>query len=476
MRSPFKSLRWRLQAWHGLILLVVIAACCATAYQLAWNYQSRRIDRDLRRFERTLLRGLFDEVREGANIEMIRTPEKLPELLRSGALRVTDDISSVFSGTEPGYAYFAIFDPEGRLLLASDNLPADVVFHPFLRDPDGPPDRFRPQKNRREIIGGPPDGAQLIIGKDIQPEMQELRRLVLSLVFAGLTVWLLGLLGGWWLAGRAMRPIARISDIATRIAADNLAERIDQAGTDDELDALAGILNQTFDRLHAAFERQRQFTADASHELRTPVTILLTETQRILKRPRSSEEYQEALATCRDAAIRMRSLTEALLLLARQEDATTSHEPCDLSVVAAEALKRLAPLAVERSIKLSSTLDPAPCLGDAPALAILFDNLISNAITHHHGEGNVWIETRREPDGTACFHVIDDGLGIAPEDLPQLFERFYRVDKARNARDGHSGLGLAIARSIAESHKGHLSVESQLGQGTTFTFRLPSAV
>lgn len=471
MPSFFHSIRWRLQAWHGLILLIVIGGLCLTVRQLALDSQSRRIDRDLERLERRLFRGMFHSFAQVDEAERPGNPEETLEYLRRHELELPNDTAETFQGDDPGYAYFAVVAPDGEVVASSPNFPG-LDLNWFEETKSRESEKNRIVSHRRETIGGRPDSLRSVVGRNIQPELDELQRLTLSVVSAGLGVWALGLIGGWWLASRAIRPISAISATASRIAEGNLDDRIDTRGTDNELDQLAKVLNQTFERLAATFERQRRFTADASHELRTPVTILLSETQRILRRERSTEEYREALQTCHDSANRMRELTESLLTLSRQEVSDAPHEPLDLAEIVSKTLHQLAPLASEKSIQIETDLQPANCSGDPAALAILASNLLSNAIQHQSANGSVTLATRIE-DGQAILQVSDTGPGIAAEDLPHIFDRFYRADKARTGTSGHTGLGLAIAKTIADKHQASLGVSSDPGEGTTFTLALP---
>ena len=300
-----------------------------------------------------------------------------------------------------------------------------------------------------------------------------LRQLGLQITAAGALLWSLGLLGGWWLAGRAIQPIETISRTASRIAGGRLSERIDIAGTDNELTRLSQVLNDTFDRLAAGIERQRTFTADASHELRTPLTVILSETSRGLKRERNSEEYQEIISNCSHAAVRMRALVESLLLLARQDGSPEpAREPVDLSIVAAESVRLLQPLADQHGIRIRTTLEPAICPADATAISIVAGNLLSNAISHQPAGGETTVVVFQR-GGHAVLEISDAGPGIDAAHLPRLFDRFYRVDPARGPASGHSGLGLAIVKAIVENHHGQVEVESTPGAGSTFRVRLP---
>lgn len=475
MSSLLHSIRWRVQAWHAVLLLGVILAFCGAAARLGWTNQLARAERHIQHAERTLVRGLVDTMSTtpGANWSGPPSPTRLSEFLRFARPVVPASAAAMFAGQEPGYAYFVFYDADGRILLQSANLPADLATRPTVAEFK---DDWRTVGARRETLHRNPEGSSNITGADLTPEREELWRFTWSLGLAGLGVWALGLLGGWWLAGRAIRPIQDISITATRIAEGNLAERIDTTGGDSELDQLGRVLNTTFDRLQAAVERQKQFTADASHELKTPVTILLAETQRALKRERSPEEYRAALGTCQTAAERMRRLTESLLLLARQEAGVdVPRERCDLAALLRDTIEHLRPLATERQLTLETNLQPAACLGEAAALSILISNLIANALQHHdRAGGRVRVACATEA-GQVLLTVVDDGPGIPPERLSRLFERFYRADTARTGGSGHTGLGLAIARAIVQNHGGTITAANEPGRGARFTAQLPAA-
>ena len=479
MTSLFHSIRWQVQAWHALILLLVIAAFCVTAHQLLWDNQLRRIDKELSVTERTVVRGLMRAAETAANGGVPPPAGNPPSLKPSefiehlGRLSLPADVASRFEGSEPGYVYYTLHHADGRILQQSPNAPPGIVTLPAPAADIV--EEARTVEHRREFARSSYHGLCGVIGRDITPELEERRRFAWSLAAFGLGIWALGLIGGWWISGRAIRPIQTISETASRIAEGNLLERISTDGARSELNQLSTVLNQTFERLQASFERQKQFTSDASHELRTPVTILLSETQRILKRQRTPEEYREALQTCGQTAQRMRHLIEALLLLARQEgSASQAHwEPCDLATLLRDTISHLLPLAAEKHVTLHCDLQPAPCTGDASALAIVAANLMTNAIQHLHPQGHITVSCGTG-QGQVTFSVKDDGPGISAEDLPHIFERFYRADKARTQTEAHSGLGLAIAQTIVENHHGTLQVESTAGQGATFTVTLPA--
>jgi heavy metal sensor kinase len=288
-------------------------------------------------------------------------------------------------------------------------------------------------------------------------------------------VLVLGLAGGWWVSTRALSPIAAISAAAARISTGDLAQRIQTADTSSELGNLARVLNDTFARLQASFERQARFTADASHELRTPVSVVLTQTQSALARERPAAEYRESLAACQRAAQRMRRLTESLLTLARLDsgEAATTREPCNLDRLANDVTELLRPIAEEQKVSLEVESTPTRCEGNVEQLGQIVTNLVSNAIRYNRPGGSVRVKVAVEPDA-AVLTVSDTGQGIAAEDLPHVFERFYRADNSRNRRaGGGAGLGLAICKAIADAHHAALEVASTQGGGSTFSLRIP---
>jgi signal transduction histidine kinase len=236
-------------------------------------------------------------------------------------------------------------------------------------------------------------------------------------------------------------------------------------------------LNSAFTRLEAAFSEQARFTTDVSHELRTPVSVIVSQTQMALTRERAASEYRETLEACQRAAQRMRGLIESLMQLARL-DAGQEHfrrEPFDLAAVAMDAANLMQPLADERRIKLITQLDPAPTEGDSDRISQVTFNLITNAI-HYTPEGGVITLSTSLEKNFAIFRVIDSGIGIPPQDLPRIFDRFYRVEKSRSREKGGSGLGLAISKAIVAAHSGTIEISSQPLKGSTFAVKLPTAL
>ncbi|HVP21339.1 MAG TPA: HAMP domain-containing sensor histidine kinase [Anaerolineaceae bacterium] len=334
-----------------------------------------------------------------------------------------------------------------------------------------------------------PESAFLIVGSPVDPDGR-LPSLALNLVLGSLAVLLITLVGGYWLAGRVMRPVQTITHTARQISESDLRRRLN-LGTQDELGELADTFDQMLARLEAAFNRQRQFTADASHELRTPLTIIELETERALERHRSPAEYQQALTIIQNENEYMASLVNDLLTLARMDagQATLKPETMDLSDVALEVVERLATLAQRSGVELvAGDLPEVPLMGDRRLLVQMLTNLVGNAIKYVDGENkSVQVVTGSRMNGkqpVAWAQVIDNGPGISPEHLPHLFDRFYRIDKSRTRQEeadaatelkslSGSGLGLAIVQWIAQAHGGKVSVTSEMGKGSIFEVDLP---
>jgi heavy metal sensor kinase len=318
----------------------------------------------------------------------------------------------------------------------------------------------------RELILVTPPGPLILVGRSIAPELAELRRAAWMLTSVGGMILLIGLAGGWWLASRAIRPIDDISAAAARIADGDLSQRISTADTESELGQLTAVLNSTFTRLENAFVRQQQFTADAAHELRTPVSVILTQTQGTLKKERSAADYRETLEACQRAAQRMRRLIESLLQLARIDDGaeTLPRENIDLARVAADCAELVRPLAAEHDICINTEFFTAECLGNSDQLALAITNLLTNAIHHNQPGGEVSLTTRTEAN-RVILTVRDNGPGVAEEHLPHLFERFYRADAARSTHTGGAGLGLAIVKASVDACGGSVSCRNLQPRG-----------
>jgi signal transduction histidine kinase len=278
---------------------------------------------------------------------------------------------------------------------------------------------------------------------------------------------------GWVIAGRALRPVDRISEVAREIQATNLSRRIAFRGPDDELKRLADTFDDMLSRLEAAFASQRRFVADASHELRNPLAIIQANAELTVGDPNATAEISRRAGRTRRAGERMNRLVEDLLALARLEAPHSSREIFDLAELAAEVGDEFVADARARGVRLEWRARDRPSfVGDRAALKRALANLVDNALGHAPSGSTVRLESGRR-DGWAWVAVDDEGPGVAPEHRERIFERFYRVDAARTRAAGGSGLGLAIVREIVDAHRGNLGLFSERGRGSTFVVWLP---
>jgi signal transduction histidine kinase len=281
---------------------------------------------------------------------------------------------------------------------------------------------------------------------------------------------------GYWLASRGLDTLQRITRTAAEIEEHDLSRRLGLSG-DDEIGELGRTFDRMLDRLQNAFEEQRRFTGDASHQLRTPVAIAQLEVQRVLAQPRSIEEYRSALATIGDEIERMGCLISDLLALARADAGDLSLEQArvDLADLALEVVERMAPLAQSRQVRLEvRELPEVMVSGDRVQLALLLSNLVDNGLKYTAGVGS-YVRVSTGCEGTFGWaRVEDDGAGIDSVHLPHVFERFYRVAShdGEQSSDGH-GLGLSIVQAIAGAHGGEVVAETTTVGGARFTLRLP---
>lgn len=281
--------------------------------------------------------------------------------------------------------------------------------------------------------------------------------------------------GGLALANRALRPVADITTRARRITAENLDQEIPVRNPGDELGRLSMTINEMVRRLHDSFARIRQFSADASHELRTPLTIMRGEIELGLRSPKSPEEYRELLESTLEEIMRLTTIVDNLLTLGKADQGTlqATFSEVDLQGLVQELYEDTELLAERKGIAIRlRTSMPITIVGDRGRLRQLFLNLVDNAIKYTPDGGAVSLALERH-DGTAVFEVSDTGVGIPPADIEKIFDRFYRVDKARSRELGGSGLGLSIAKWIAELHRGSITVKSEPRKGSTFTVSLP---
>jgi heavy metal sensor kinase len=311
--------------------------------------------------------------------------------------------------------------------------------------------------------------------EEVDHELGELRTVLLTAVPV-----LLLLSGGlgYVLARKALAPMERLRRSTEEITADRLDRRLPVANPEDELGRLTATFNAMIGRLERSFTEIRRFTADASHELRTPLTAIRTEVEVALAKPIGLAEHRQLLDSILEECERLTRLTDQLLTLAREDTRGARQvvkEPVNLIALVGDVAETMRPLAEAKELCLGVEANGPACVsGDAARLREIFFNLIDNAIKYTPKGGE--IQVRIGHNGLdAVVTVRDSGIGIAAEHLSHVFDRFYRVDKARTRAEGGTGLGLSIAQSIAVAHGGRIELDSAPSQGTTCTVRLPKA-
>jgi two-component system heavy metal sensor histidine kinase CusS len=343
-----------------------------------------------------------------------------------------------------------------------------------LRSAAGQPFRVLAARASVGGPGGPVRVVQVALDRTQEEELLAGYRrnlwLVLALALVGCA------LAGYWVARRGLRPVAQVTAMARRIRPESLGERLDTAGLPAELLDLAGTFNAMLGRLEESFGRLARFSADIAHELRTPLNNLRGEVEVALRQPRSPGEYCEALGSCLEECGRLSRMIDSLLFLARAENPRTQveREPVDVGKELATLREFYEAAAAEAGVALAvETRGDLVAELNRPLLQRAVGNLVENALNHTAAGGSVTLTATREGEGLRV-EVSDTGCGIDATDLPRLFDRFYRADRARSTASGGVGLGLAIVKGIAELHGGAVEIASLVGRGTRVALRFPA--
>lgn len=379
---------------------------------------------------------------------------------------------------------FQVVGPHGVLIAQSEGLarhnvraerPSQLGGRMAFRDAG--PRRFRFRMAAQEIFV---NGEGIVIeAADPRAKFEGILRQFYSVLFWAVPIVLVAAaVGGYWLSGRALAPVDQIIDEAQAIDPANFSTRLSVPSSGDELQRLSQTLNQMLDRVERSVSQVRRFTADASHELRAPMTLIYTAAQFALRRDRSADDLKEALKKILNAAKRCTDLINQLLWLARS-DAGNKLEliPNDVVPVVLDVASEASTLAIEKQITIGTELPVAPAYVaiDEASFRRMLLILLDNAMKYTPGGGSIKVRMLESVNNLEIA-VVDTGIGIPAEQLPFVFDRFWRADQVRTREAGGTGLGLAIARDIAQAHRAELAVESSVGRGSTFTVRLPRYV
>lgn len=461
-------LRVRLTLWYGTALALVLIVFSVVLYAITARNLRDTVDESLEDTATTAVRSL-----EARGFLPLLDEEELlsqfPELTRIDK-------------------FFQIFSPSGTITIRSPNIKQHEV--PLSRTaldaafagqsifesakyPREPPLRLisMPIMYRGNLL------YIVQVGTSMESVGETLQRFLVLLVVAIPIALAVSLAGGWFLAGRALRPVDKITLAAQRIAAGDLSQRLSMPAAHDEIGRLAATFNNMIGRLDTSFRQIQQFTSDASHELRTPLTVMKGETDLVLRRPRSLDDYKSVLESNLEEIDRMTRIVDELLFLSRADMGEVKMEslPVAMESLVEDVHRQAKLLAQDRNIDvLLGTVMPVVVQGDDLRLRELLLNLVENAMKYSYPGGKVEISLLN--DGReARLSVADHGIGIATADHKKIFQRFFRTDVARGHTKKGTGLGLAICTWIAELHKGRVEVKSDLGQGSTFTLVLPLA-
>ena len=450
----FDSVRTRLTLWYAGVLGLSLIAFALLAYYAAAAIFHQRQDELLRSTAQTVASAYVEELAEQHSIAKagevvlleLTFPNRYVEVIDNTGQSIawsknlsgkTFAIPSVTSGVVTVDGLRAAVVP----LSADQNLGFAVVAEPLSVIDDG---------------------------------LRQLRRNF----FAGVPlVLLLASVGGYFLARKSLAPIASMNSQTQRISAESLSRRLDVTNPRDELGRLASTINDLLTRLESAFNEQQRFIADASHELRTPLAVLRGETEVALAKQRTADEYQESLSLIQEEAERLSRIVEDLFILARQPidtPATLMRERVSLNETVKDCARAAQVLATRKGVRLTAESN-APSIqlsGDKELITRMLLNLLDNAVKYTPAGGEISLALTRQ-NGNAEITVRDTGIGIAESDRQLIFDRFYRVDKARSRALGGAGLGLSIVRWIVEVHGGAIHIDSAPGRGSTFTVDLP---
>lgn len=452
------SIRWRLTLWNTLALSVVLIGFSALVYGLLAEALYERVDR-------SLLAELSELEKDD------RMASQRDERLRHWIyeFKEHENISCV------------VYDSTGQVHERTVELAANAV-------PPVPPGSVGERVHANATL--PIIGRQrtlttrlslggreftIVFLAPLEEVDRELGELLSILAMAGPIAILAA--GGlaYGLARTALAPVQQLDRLTKEITAERLDRRLHPANPSDELGRLTQTINDMIARLERSFSEIRRFTADASHEIRTPLTAIRTETEVALRQPLTVSEYQNLLGSILEECDRLGHLTDQLLTLAREDAGSkgAAREVVDLAALVQDVAETLRPVAENKGLRLhSETNGPMLVSGDNLGLRQVFFNVLDNAIKYTSPGGDVTVQLNQR-DGEAVVTIRDTGIGIPAEHLPHVFDRFYRVDKARSRAEGGTGLGLSIARSTVVAHGGRIDLISAPGQGTTCTVSLP---
>jgi heavy metal sensor kinase len=458
VKHLFRTLNFQLTFWNTIVILILVgAALWGVREGLRWT--------------------LLNEM-DALLAEDVKEVASAIERFYPDSEQIYDELNrKALSNSDRGW-YVRIFQPDGTLVWSSEDAPE--LHMPMVKAvKHGPYNRGAYRLLQRPVPASAHAPARVLrVGARRDSVDKDIWRLSEMILLAFAFIMVVAPLSGYWLAGRATRPLATILQTTARLHPDNLSERLPLRGSGDELDKLSATINGMLDRLADHLEQQRAFVANAAHELRSPLAAMRTSVEVALERDRTPVEYRDLLADLVEECAVLANLIKHLLLLT-EGDAGLLHADGEvrLDELAHRAADMFQGIAEQRGVELTTRIDEAVSVpGNNVHLREVVHNLIDNALKFTPSGGRVTVEVSAPPhEGEARLSVRDTGQGIAEEDLPFVFERFYRADKSRQREQlsGGHGLGLSICQAIVNAYGGRIAIASALGRGTTVTVSLP---
>jgi heavy metal sensor kinase len=456
-----RPLKLRLAVWYAGATSAVLVLLACFIYQTVEHRLRAEIDRQLHSDFDLTVSQLDEEADSSVHWPEGRGPEEREE--SQGWVQIWSQSGELLMSHWPG-----------RERLAEHALPPPSVSGVSLRTVELRPGLFVRVMERPEALG-----RRVLIVRLFRDESgmrAALRQLMESFLLALPLTVLLCSVGGYWIAGRSLAPVAAMAAQARRITSESLAQRLPNPNPHDELGQLGAVFNDTLQRLENSFSELKRFTADASHELRTPLTALRAVGEVALRQDGSATELRETIGSMLEEAQRLNDLVELLLTLARMDSGkfAANLEPVRLAELAGEVSESLSVLAAEKQQAIAVEGDAGlEARADRLLLRQALMNLVHNAVRYAPAQTRISIQIARRADD-AVIEVADQGPGIASEHLPKLFDRFYRVGTARSRAEGGHGLGLAITKCSVERQGARVEVQSEPGKGSVFRILLPA--
>jgi heavy metal sensor kinase len=497
MLRRLKSIRAKLTLWYSLILLSTLTAFGVIGYIYSRQQLTENLDRSLKN-EVRWVKNFIDQ-----KAAKVKPSRKFVSKKKHTAAPVTRDIPADENTDDSGDAddeiwnqiyQHILLNPKKTLIEVNDLRGAVIFRSPVVTDTANeqsivvkdPPFRTTmlttiegDHGEQLRVAATTTENARIFAAyplEELQEVLDNLFSIFLILVPLALTV---SIGGGWFLAHKSLRPVDEVTTAARQITAKDLNTRIPQHPVDDEIGRLISTFNDMIARLRQSFEQVRQFSVDASHELRTPMTIMRGEVELALRNPKTPEEYRRILVSNLEEIVRLSAIIDNLLTLSKAEMGHHDirfDDRVDVHDLIAELYEDSEIIAMKKQIAIVlDKNEDVTIRGDRLRLRQLFLNLIDNAIKYTPENGTITISSGVSGNNV-CVSVKDNGIGIPEEEQAKVFDRFYRVDKGRSREMGGSGLGLSIAKWTAELHRGRIDVESQPGNGSTFTVTLPLSV